>query len=84
VIVLVPVQALLCYNGYVEYYTAEQAAQAMGITSRALRKRIQRGDVQAMRLSERVLLVPQTEVERLRGHGKFRPGRKPKTSKEQT
>jgi excisionase family DNA binding protein len=65
-----------------EYYTPEQAAQAMGITTRALRKRIQRGDVRAVRLSERVLLIPEAEVARLRGTGKFKPGRKPMTNKE--
>jgi len=59
-----------------EYYTPTQAAEAMGITGRALRKRIERGEVQATRLSVHVVLIPTAEVERLRGVGKFKPGRK--------
>jgi len=65
-----------------DYYTPTQAAEAMGITGRALRKRIERGEVQATRLSAHVVLIPAAEVERLRDVGKFKPGRKRKQQPE--
>jgi excisionase family DNA binding protein len=56
-----------------EYLTVSDAAEAIGITARALRWRIQRGDVRADRVNPRLWLVPRSEVERLQEHGKLKP-----------
>lgn len=62
--------------------SVSEAATAIGISVTALYDRIRSGQVQAERIGKRVLLVPQTEVERLRGSGKMRPGPKPKKETE--
>jgi excisionase family DNA binding protein len=46
--------------------TPQQAAQELGITSRAVRDAIKRGSLPATRLSERVLLITREDVERYR------------------
>ena len=63
-----------CYaRGMDEYLTVVDAAEAMGITPRALRWRIERGDVRAERVNPRLWLVPADEVARWRELGKLRP-----------
>ncbi len=59
-----------------------EAAAAMGISVTALYDRIRAGTVRADRVGQRVLLIPATEVERLRGTGRLRPGRKPRKQSE--
>ncbi len=61
-----------------------EAAAAMGITPTALRERIKRGQVRAERIGQRVLLVPASEVERLRGAGRMKPGPKPRPKPDTT
>ncbi len=57
-------------------FTIAEAAQALGITEGAIRKRVRRGEMQARRVGRRVLVIPASEVERWRGVGKLRPGPK--------
>ena len=56
------------------YMTVREAAVAMGISARALRNRIERGEVRAERVGPRLLLIPHDEVERWRGRGTLKPG----------
>ena len=60
------------------YMSVSEAAAAMGISVTALRDRIRNGQVQAERVGKRVLLIPESEVERLRGRGRLKPGPKPR------
>jgi excisionase family DNA binding protein len=66
------------------FMSVTEAAAAMGISVTALYDRIRNGQVQAERVGKRVLLIPESEVERLRGAGKLKPGPKPSKPKEQT
>ena len=59
-----------------------EAAAAMGISVTALYDRIRNGQVQAERIGRRVLLIPASEVDRLRGAGRMKPGPKPQQSEE--
>ena len=59
------------------FVSVTEAAEAMGISLTALYDRIRNGTVRAERLGRRVLLVPESEVERLRGQGRRKPGPKP-------
>ncbi len=64
---MVPVPVGICYAVVMEeMMTPRQAAQALGITSRAVRDAIQRGSLPATRLSERVLLIRRSAVEQYR------------------
>jgi excisionase family DNA binding protein len=56
--------------------TVSEAAQSLGVAEETIRKRIARGDMQARRVGARVLLIPNTEVERWRVIGKVKPGPK--------
>jgi excisionase family DNA binding protein len=59
-------------------YSVQQAADALGLTESAIRKRIQRGEMAARRVGARMLLISKGEVERWQKLGKQRPGPKPK------
>lgn len=49
-----------------DYYTVEGAADVIGISFRALHQRIYRKSVAVYRPYKRVVLVPKTEVDRLK------------------
>jgi excisionase family DNA binding protein len=53
--------------------TTAEAAEALGVSIDTVRARIQRGQMQARRVGARLLLVPQSEVDRWRQLGKLRP-----------
>ncbi len=59
------------------YMSVSDAAAAMGISVTALYDRIRNGQVKAERIGRRVLVIPEAEVERLRGAGRMKPGPKP-------
>ena len=61
-----------------DYLTVIEAAAALGMSERALRNRIERGDMQAERAGARLLLIPRAEVERWQQIGRLKPGPKPK------
>ena len=66
-------QAMACYHDCMdEYLTVAQAAEAMGISARALRNRIDRGDVMAAKVNPRLLMIARSEVERWRGKGRLK------------
>ena len=68
-----------CYaDGMDEYLTVEEAAAALGMSARAIRNRIERGDMQAQRLGARLWAIPRAEVERWHERGRLHPGPKPK------
>ena len=56
--------------------TVTQAAAILGVDERTVRHRLRRGDMAGQRVSPRLWLIPRAEVERLRGAGRFKPGRK--------
>lgn len=55
-----------------------EAAEQLGVTRRALLARIGRGDMEAVRVHEKLWLVSTAEVERWRERGKLKPGPKPR------
>ena len=59
--------------------TVQQAAEALGMSVRGIRERIERGEMQAERLGARVWAIPREEVERWRQLGRQKPGPKPGT-----
>lgn len=61
-----------------EYLTVNEAARELGIGHSAMHSRIQRGEIQAVRVNARLLLIPRGELEQWRGKGKLKPGPKPK------
>ena len=60
-----------------EYLSVDEAAAALGLTVRAIRLRIQRGDMRAERIGVRVWAIPREEVERWRAIGRLKPGPRP-------
>ena len=60
-----------------EFVSVEQAASELGLSVRAIRLRIPRGDMLATRIGQRVWAIPREEVERWRQLGRQRPGPKP-------
>lgn len=58
--------------------TVDEAAAALGMKADGVRKRIQKGQMQARRVGARLYLIPSEEVERWRELGRQRPGPKPK------
>ena len=77
-----------CYNsdreapagydpGVSKEMTITEAATALGVAEETIRKRIQRGDMQARRVGARLLLIPEEEIHRWAQIGKVRPGPKP-------
>ncbi len=60
-----------------EYRTVNEAARELGISHSAMHARIQRGDLQVLRVNARLLLIPVGELEQWRGKGKLKPGPKP-------
>jgi excisionase family DNA binding protein len=62
----------------VDYTTVQEAAEALGLSIRGVRERIERGEMQAQRMGARLWVIPRDEVERWRGRGKLKPGPKPR------
>ena len=58
--------------------TVAQAAEALGMSPRGIRERIDRGEIQAIRVNRRLLMIPLAEVDRWRGRGRLKPGPKPR------
>lgn len=58
------------------YVSVAQAAELLGISARAVRDRIDRGELHAHLLNARLLLIPRAEVERQQP-GPHKRGRKP-------
>jgi excisionase family DNA binding protein len=78
-------QAIVCYDAGMsdqsrDYLTALEAAAELGIPLRTLTYRLRQGLMRGEAVSPRLWLIPHAEVERWRGRGKLRPGRKPKTA----
>ena len=61
-----------------DYMTVSEAAQALGVSERAIHKRIAAGLMRAERFGALVWQIPTEEVDRWREIGRLRPGRKPK------
>ncbi len=66
-----------------EYMTVAQAAAELGMSARAVRNRIERGEMKAERLNPRLLLIPRAEVDRWRVIGRLRPGPKPRRQQDE-
>jgi excisionase family DNA binding protein len=66
--------------GMDEFMTVTQAADTLGLAVSTVRTRLERGQMQGLRLHPRLWLIPRAEVERWRPLGKQRPGRKPRSS----
>lgn len=64
-------------DGTPGYVTVEQAARELAVPARTVRERVRRGLMAGVKLTPRMLLIPQGEVEAWRGR-RPRPGRKPK------
>jgi excisionase family DNA binding protein len=62
-----------------EYLTVAEAAKELGLSARAVHKRIAEGVMRAERFGSLVWMIPAEEVDRWRGRGKLRPGPKPKS-----
>lgn len=58
-------------------YTIAEAARELGLSRRTVQSRVERGEIQAERIGERLWTLSAAEVERLRAIGKRKPG--PKT-----
>ena len=63
-----------------DYLTASEAAAALELPLRTVQYRLRRGIMQGVPVNARLWLVPRAEVERWRGQGKLRPGRKPRSA----
>ena len=61
-----------------EYITVARAAAVLGISTEALRKRLQRGVMRGEHLTATMWVIPRAEVERMQQMGKLPRGRKPK------
>jgi excisionase family DNA binding protein len=57
--------------------TIADAAAALGLSTAGVRRRIERGEMQATLISPRLYLISAEEVERWRAMGKLKPGPKP-------
>ena len=62
--------------------TVAEAAAALGISERGVRKRLEGNVLQGKNVGGRIWLVPRSEVERWRQLGKLKPG--PKQRRETT
>ena len=62
-----------------DYMTVSEAARELGVTERAIHKRITSGHMRAERFGERAVLIPTEEVDRWREIGRLKPGPKRRT-----
>ena len=63
-----------------DYMTVSDAARVLGVTERAIHKRIAGGVMRAERFGAHVWQIPIAEVERWRGIGRLKPGPKRPTA----
>ena len=63
--------------------TIAEVASALGMDESTVRRRIRRGDMQAVRAGARVWLIPREEVDRWRVIGRLKPGPKPRRRPEE-
>jgi excisionase family DNA binding protein len=61
-----------------------EAAQELGLTRPAIRRAIQRGLIEPVRLDGRTNLIPRTQVDKYRAEHRGRMGRPAKTDKRPT
>ena len=59
-----------------DYMTVSEAARELGVTERAIHKRITSGHMHAERFGERAVLIPVEEVNRWRDIGRLKTGPK--------
>ena len=64
--------------------TVAEAAAALGISERGVRKRLESNVLQGQNIGGRIWLVPRTEVERWRELGKLKPGPKQGSQRRRT
>lgn len=57
--------------------TVAEAAAILGITPRAVQKRIEAGHLQAEKITKRLFLLSRSDVEQAREQGRLHPGPKP-------
>jgi excisionase family DNA binding protein len=79
---MLPIEGALCYAKAVEYVTVQQAADELGLSVWGIRDRIQRGDMRAERLGQRMWVIPVEEVARWKELGRQRAGRKPRKERD--
>ncbi len=60
--------------------TVAEAADALGISVRAVRKRLEAGSLRGENVAGRVWLIPRKEVEQAQALGRQKPGPKPRRS----
>jgi excisionase family DNA binding protein len=65
-----------------ELLTVAEAASALELSVRTVQARLERCDMQGERVHRHLWLIPRSEVERLRGRGKFKTGPKPRSEQE--
>ena len=65
-----------------EYMTVSEAARELGVSTRAIHKRIADGTMKAERFGALVWQIPVSEVERWRRLGRQKPGPKPRRQPE--
>lgn len=58
--------------------TVQETAEELGITTRGVQHRLERGLMRGERVSPRLWMIPRTEVDRWREVGKLPRGRKPR------
>ena len=64
------------------YVTVAEAARELGVTERAIHKRIAAGLMRAERFGAHVWQIPVEEVRRWREIGRMKPGPKPGTKRQ--
>jgi excisionase family DNA binding protein len=60
-----------------QFLTVSEAATILGLTPRAIERRLKLGIMQGERAGQRVWMIPRSEVERWRSLGRLRPGPRP-------
>lgn len=60
--------------------TVSEAAAILGISNRAVSKRLENGQMRGERVHPRLWLIPREEVERWRELGRMKPGPKPRST----
>ena len=58
------------------FLTTAEVARALGLPLRTVQHRIKMGKIRAERIGGHTLVVPASEVERLKGVGRLKPGPK--------
>ena len=61
-----------------QFLTVSELAAVLGITPRAVERRLKLGIMKGERAGQRVWMIPRSEVERWRALGRLRPGPRPR------